>query len=88
MVASLRQARHSFELQDQAQGNNGIFDIATASSRIHLGRHMLPSLPLPALGWQMPFHQLPYVAERGQGHYGWDFQGPGQRPFPVRTGQG
>ena len=67
-VESLRQARHALKLQDQAQGNHSPVDIATPSCRIHLGGHMLPSLPLPAFGRQVTLHQLPDVRERLQRH--------------------
>jgi hypothetical protein len=47
---SLRQARHTLELQHQSQGNHCFVDVAAPSSRIQLCRHMLPSLSLTALG--------------------------------------
>jgi hypothetical protein len=47
---SLRQARHTLELQHQSQRDHCFVDVATPSSRIQLCRHMLPSLSLTALG--------------------------------------
>jgi hypothetical protein len=48
---------------------------------------MAPGFPLPALGRQMPFHQLADVGERGQGYHCRDFQRPRQLARPVWTGQ-
>jgi hypothetical protein len=56
---SLRQARHLFELKDQAQGNNSPLDIGGSRSCIHLGGgNVLPSLALPAFGRKMTLHEL------------------------------
>jgi hypothetical protein len=46
---------------------------------------MAPDVLLSAFGWQMPFHELPDIGERGQGHYGWDFQGPRRFLRPIRA---
>ena len=47
---SLRQVRHTLELQHQSQRDNCLLDVAAPSSRIQPCRHMLPSLSLTALG--------------------------------------
>ena len=46
---SLRQARHTLELQHQSQLDRCFLDVAAPSSRIQPCRHMLPSLSLTAL---------------------------------------
>jgi hypothetical protein len=47
---------------------------------------MAPGVLLSAFGWQMPLNELADVGERGQGHYGWDFQGPRQFLRPILAG--
>jgi hypothetical protein len=74
--ALLRQTGHPLQLQDQAQGDYRLVDIAATRSLIQLIGNVPPSFPVPAFGWQMPFYWLADVGERGQGHDGWDFQRP------------
>jgi hypothetical protein len=47
---SLRQARHTLELQHQSQLDHYFMDVAAPNSRLQRCRDVLPSLSLTALG--------------------------------------
>jgi hypothetical protein len=63
-LASLRQARHSLKLQDQAQRYYSVIDIAAVRGPGQLFRDMAPSVPFPALSRQVTFDELARIGER------------------------